>query len=55
MVAVSSVGAQVPTFGFSSSVSAYFGAYAALWALATAEALDVGQGLANNIRGACFR
>ena len=34
---------QVPTFGFSSSVSAYFGAYAALWALATAEALDVGK------------
>jgi len=35
---------QVPTFGFSSSVSAYFGAYAALWALATAEALGVGRG-----------
>jgi hypothetical protein len=35
---------QGPTFGFSSSVSAYFGAYAALWALATAEALGVGRG-----------
>jgi len=30
-------------FGFSLSVSAYFGAYAALWSLATAEALDVGK------------
>jgi hypothetical protein len=30
-------------FGFSLSVSAYFGAYAALWALATAEVLGIGK------------
>ena len=35
---------QIPALGFSSSVAAYFGEYAALWAVATAEAFGVGKG-----------